>query len=163
MAKTIKPAARSAAAKKPAAPVAAKKPTARAAAAPAADEGDRAKEFAAIQRKAKSVGAKAGVAHFDADGNPQGEWAAVLAQLDAWAKKYKVRFRTTEHVTGGDREGPTPRTHSACLTTITSTDRTDFVGGGHITIKTTCNLRRQTLITGRCVYSCVGEIVGMAT
>lgn len=125
---------------------------------------ERRREFETIQRKAKLLSAKLGPEHFDKDGNAAGAWADVLAELDAWAKTYKVKFRTTERISGGEAGGgagePTPRS-SSCPGTTSSTERTDFVGGGHITIKTTCNLRRRTLL-GRCVYSCVGEITELA-
>jgi len=122
----------------------------------------RVKEFEAIQKKAKTVAGRSPGTHFDSQGNATGEWAAVLAELDAWAKKYKVRFRTTDHVPGGGDPGATPRA-ADCPRTFSQTDRTDWVGGGHITIKTTCNLRRQSRLTGRCIYSCVGEILGFST
>ena len=159
MAKTTKPAARKPAAKKPAA----KKPAARTASRAAVASGAQKSEFDAIQKKAKALGAKLTEADFDRDGNPVGAWAALLAELDAWARKYKVKFRTTAQVSGGGVPGePAPRSHTSCPGTMSTTERTDFVGGGHITIKTTCNLRRQTILTGRCVYSCAGEIVGMS-
>lgn len=156
---------RKAVAAKPAAKVStAKKPTARSAAKPAASANSQKSDFDAIQRKARALGAKLTPADFDKDGNPVGAWAAMLAELDAWAKKYKVKFRTTEVVTPAGEPGtPTPRTRGTCLGTMSTTERTDWVGGGHITIKTTCTLRRQTILTGRCVYSCVGEILGFST
>jgi hypothetical protein len=121
--------------------------------------------FDAIQQKAKRLSAKLGEADFDRDGNPIGPWAEMLAELDAWAKKYGVQFRTTEHVSGGGKGqgagGATPRSHNACPGKMTTTERTDWVEGGHITIETTWTLRRQTIITGRCVYSCVGTIVDL--
>lgn len=165
MATTPKAAARGPAAKKPVAKTPpAKKPTARRTARAAApDSGLRKREFDAIQRKTKALSATFSDADLDGDGNPTGAWADMLAELDAWAKKHRVRFKTTEVASGGGASGePTPRTLHACPGTISQTERTDFVGGGHITIKTTCTFRRRTLITRQCVYSCVGEILGFS-
>ena len=89
MAKTTKPAAGKSAARKaaPATSAVRKKPAARPAPKAAADPGLRVKEFAAIQRKAKAVGAKPSAEHFDAAGNPTGEWAGVLAEARRMGKE----------------------------------------------------------------------------
>jgi hypothetical protein len=154
MAKTTKPAARKPAAKKPAAT----KPAARSGATSQAAVAAAMKEFAAIQRKAKLVGSKGLDTHFDSKGDPQGAWAEVIAELDAWARKHKVKLATREQITGGGDPGaPTPRARRECPRTFSSTERFDWPGGGHTTVKTTCNLRRQTLL-GRCVYGCASEV-----
>ncbi|HET7716952.1 MAG TPA: hypothetical protein VFK86_15120 [Bauldia sp.] len=124
-------------------------------------DGARKREFEAIQKKAKALSATFGESDLDRDGNPIGAWATMLAELDAWAKKHGVKFRTREYDGGGSTgEASSVRAVHACPGTISQTERTDFVGGGHITIKTTCTFRRRTLITRKCVYSCVGEILG---
>jgi hypothetical protein len=119
------------------------------------------KEFAAFQRRAKLVGSKALDTHFDSNGNPQGAWAEVIAELDAWAKKHKVKLATREHVSGGGDPGePVPRARTECPRTFSTTERFNWPGGGYTDVKTTCTLRRQTLLTGRCVYGCASEVTG---
>jgi hypothetical protein len=155
MAKTTKPAARKPTAKKPAAAKPAARPGTTSSAAVAAAM----KEFALIQRKAKLVGSKALDTHFDSNGNPQGAWAEVIAELDAWAKKHKVKLATREHVAGGrDPGAPTPRARAECPRTFSTTERFDWPGGGYTDVKTTCTLRRRTILTGRCVYGCASEV-----
>ena len=157
MARTAKPAAGASAVKKPAST----KPAARGAGKSAAPAPGRTEEFNAIIRKAKLRGRKGSEGYFDADGNAAGPWADMLAELDGWAKRNKVRLSTREVDSGGGAlpGGATPRSHTVCPTTTSSTERIDFVGGGHITILHTCTLRRQRLISGKCVFSCVGEIL----
>ena len=120
------------------------------------------KDYEFINGRSRALGKRLKRDDFDKDGNAVGEWAKVLAELDAWAAKYKVKFRSTEHETGGgpSASGATPRTHTVCPGTTTSTETTNFEGGGHITIVNTCHLRRQTWL-GRCVFDCVGEITSM--
>lgn len=166
MATKPKAAARGPAASKPASGKAAVKPPSRAAAtgkAALAKDDARRQELAAIQRKAKALSGSLTADSLDKDGNPTGAWAAMLAELDAWARKYKVRLREVERDSaGGDPDdGRTPRSVGMCLGTHSVTERTDFVGGGHITIKTTCTFKRRTILTGRCVYKCVADIVGL--
>lgn len=161
MAKTTTPAARKPAAKTPAA----RKPVATRAASPAAATADlktRRSELAAIQKKAKALSATLTADSLDKDGNPTGAWAAMLAELESWAKRHKVKLREVERDgRGGDpNDDRTPRTSGMCLGTHSVTERTDFVGGGHITITTTCTFKRRTILTGRCVYKCVADIVG---
>jgi hypothetical protein len=165
MATKPKAAARKPAATKPAAgKAAATKPASRAgASAKTAKDDTRRQELAAIQKKAKSLSASLTADSLDKDGNPTGAWAAMLAELEAWSKKHKVKLREVEYdsvggAPGGDR---VPRTSGMCLGTHSVTERTDFVGGGHITIKTTCTFKRRTILTGRCVYKCVADIVGL--
>ncbi|MCB1503256.1 MAG: hypothetical protein KDK07_26350 [Bauldia sp.] len=157
MATTTKPAARKPAAKK----AVATKPASGAGATSKAAVAAAMKEFALIQRKAKLVGSKALDTHFDSDGNPQGAWAEVIAELDAWAKKHKVKLSTREHVTGGGDPGaPTPRVRSECPRTMSTTERFNWPGGGYTDVRTTCTLRRRAVLTGRCVYSCASEVTG---
>jgi hypothetical protein len=161
MATTPKAAARKPAATKPASKKpAARKPAARAAAAASVETQRR--ELAAIKRRAKALSASLTADSLDADGNPTGAWKEMLAELDAWAKRHKVKLKTIERDSAegvaGDR---VPRSQGMCLGTHSVTERTDFVGGGHITITTTCTFKRRTILTGRCVYSCVAEIVGL--
>lgn len=162
MAKTTKPAAGATAAKKPASPT--KPATRKPAAAPAAKVKDPLRtELAAIQKKAKALAPSLTAASLDKDGNPTGAWAEMVAELEAWAKKYKVKLREVERDSGGGDpdDGRTPRTMGMCLGTHSSTERIDFVGGSHITVTTTCTFKRRTILTGRCVYKCVADIVGM--
>jgi hypothetical protein len=169
LAKTTKPAAGATAAKKPASATKPAKPaTRKPAAAPAAKAATKAKdplrtELAAIQRKAKALSPSLTAASLDKDGNPTGAWAEMVAELEAWAKKYKVKLREVERDSGGGDpdDGRTPRTMGMCLGTHSSTERIDFVGGSHITVTTTCTFKRRTILTGRCVYKCVADIVGM--
>lgn len=164
MAKTTKPAARTAAAKKPASRKATD-PKAAASAGVVPDNAIKAAmdEFAQLQRRAKLIGSKNLDTHFDADGNPQGAWAEVIAALDAWAKKHKVKLKTREHVSGGGTPGtPTPIVRVECPRQMSTTERFDWPGGGWTKVKTSCTLRRQTILTGRCVYSCASEVVGSA-
>jgi hypothetical protein len=157
MARTATPAARKPAAKT----TAMKKPAASGTTQSAVDAAS--KEFALLQRKAKLVGSKALDTHFDKDGNPQGAWAEVIAELDAWARKHKVKLSTREHVSGGGDPGaPVPTVRTACPRQMSSTERFDWPGGGWTKVKTSCTLRRQTILTGRCVYSCSSEVVGSA-
>lgn len=157
MAKTTKPATRKLPAKKPAA----KRPAARSSVTSQSAVAAAMKEFEVIQRKAKLVGSKALDTHFDSNGNPQGAWAEVIAELDAWAKKHKVKLRTREHVRGGGDPGaPVPRVRIECPRQMSTTERFDYPGGGWTKVKTSCTLRRQTILTGRCVYSCASEVVG---
>lgn len=165
LAKSTKPAAGAAVAKKPVA----SKPTAarKAAAGPAKTAADgkdaQRTELAAIQKKAKALSASLTAGSLDKDGNPTGAWAEMLAELEGWSKRHKVKLRTVEvdpagSAPGGDR---TPRSQGMCLGTHSITERIDFVGGSHITIKTTCTFKRRTILTGRCVYSCVADIIGL--
>ena len=120
------------------------------------------REFDEINERATTLGKKLKIEDFDKDGNPTGAWAKILAEFDAWAKKHKVEFKTTERKrppatsAGG---GPVVRTHHACPGTTTSTETFTAEGHGKITIKTTCTLRRQGIILDRCIYSCVGSFV----
>jgi hypothetical protein len=118
-------------------------------------------DFDKIIGRAKELGKKLKPENFDKDGNPvDGPWAKVLGELDAWAKKYKVDFVTTQRKRSGGttKAGATPRSHTVCPGTTHSTERVDFTGGGSMTIEHTCTLRRQGLF-GRCIYSCIGQIV----
>jgi hypothetical protein len=145
-----------------------KKPAARrAASGKAATAKARESEYAAIRKKGKALATMVGSTDFDAEGHPLGAWKDYLAELDAWAKRYRIRLKTVVVPSGDGAPAPAgggmageavPRSHTACPAHISQTERTDFVGGGSITIKTDCSLRRQTLL-GRCVYSCVGTIV----
>jgi hypothetical protein len=65
---------------------------------------------------------------FGKDGNPvRGPWADVLADLDAWAAKYKVDIWTTDHRRDalGSTAGaaPVPMAATSCPGTTTSTER----------------------------------------
>jgi hypothetical protein len=109
------------------------------------------REFEAITARSIPRGKKLTDKDFDKEGNPVGEWAKILTELDAWAAKYKVKFKTTEQASGGAAagEGVTPRSRS-CPGTVTETGRM----GEHHAVVTTCHLRRRRLIGG-CVYDCV--------
>jgi hypothetical protein len=82
------------------------------------------RDFDEINERATMLGKKLKLEDFDKDGNATGAWAKILAEFDAWAKKYKVAFKTTERkhppaTSAG--AGAVPRTHHACPGTTTST------------------------------------------
>jgi len=120
------------------------------------------REFAAITRRARALSQKLKPDDFDREGNPvDGPWAKMLADLDAWAKKHKVEFKTTER----DQKdlipdsGPAPIIRCPPMTTYT--EKLTFPPGSgmrDISIKYTCYLRRQTLF-GRCVFECTYEFL----
>jgi hypothetical protein len=145
--------------KKPAASSAAKK-----AAASGATKWSAAqkRDFDKIIGRAKELSPTLSREDFDREGNPvPGPWANMLGDLDAWAKKYKVKVKTTEYKSGSGQPatgGLTTMAHHSCPGTTHSTEHVDFVGGGGFTIEHTCTLKRQTWL-GRCVYSCIGNIV----
>jgi hypothetical protein len=122
---------------------------------------EQAREFEKITAQSNRLGQQLKAEDFDKEGNPVGAWAKVLNELDAWVAKYKVDLKTTEHESGKTRSAKPagkPETRaSACPGTTTATE-TVQVNGGSFTIKTTCHLRRQTLL-GRCVFSCASVIV----
>jgi len=123
-------------------------------------------QFAALQARAKALGATLKRADFDSDGNPLpgGPWASLLADLHAWARTYNVKIETREHdhaeeaPAGGDGPGgAAPRaSHAACPGSFSETSKRKFVGMTQIRT-TSCTLRRQTWL-GRCVYDCVENI-----
>jgi hypothetical protein len=106
---------------------------------------------AAIQKRSRS--SEAGVA--DADGNPQGEGQR------CWPSSMRAKKAAPPSTSPAEPRGRRTPTPPAWPRSPAPTGRTGSAAA--ITIKTTCNLRRQTLITGRCVYSCVGEILGFST
>jgi hypothetical protein len=115
------------------------------------------RDFEAILKRSTVLGKKLKREDFDPDGNAVGEWAKVLADLDAWAAKHGVKFKTTEHQSGSASPiGATPRTHAACPGTTSYTE-TERLGHHRITTVTTCHLRRQTWL-GRCVVDCVEAV-----
>lgn len=121
------------------------------------------REFETLTKRSTPLGKRLKKEDFDREGNAVGEWAKVLAELDAWAAKYKVHLRTVEHESGGGAAGgPTPRSHNACPGTTSAHETVDLGNGHKMGITTTCHLRRQTLL-GRCVYSCAGTIDGMTS
>ena len=134
------------------------KPAARKAA-PAKWGAPQQRDYDAIARRAEALGKKLKPEDFDKKGNPVGPWAKVVADLDAWAKKYKVKLKTEEHdhaaprsAPGGAAGTPTP-TGGYCPGTTTSTEVIENMDGSKFTFKHECTLRRKTLL-GRCVYSC---------
>ena len=116
--------------------------------------------FRAIQKRAEALNGKLTDADFDAKGNPTGKMAKVIADLEAWAKKNKIKLETHEHVHGGDAggappAGATPYGH-ACPATTTGTDVFDLQNGGKYTFTYTCTLKRKGLF-GRCIYRCASS------
>lgn len=149
-----KAAARKTAAKKPARkPAAPKLPPRWSAAAKSA--------FDAIQARAKALSAGLKRSDFDDDGNARpGLWAALLADLRAWAKKHKVTLETHEHAhgagaaPGGDAAaGAVPRAYGGdCPGSFSKTEKRTVYGTTYV-YNYSCTLRRQTWL-GRCVYDC---------
>lgn len=133
-------------------------------------------EFGAIQARAKALGANLRKTDFDDDGNPLpgSPWSAVLGDLDAWARKYKVKFATRDHEHAGKMAagepaieqtpaggnapaGATPLTFGgSCPGSFSETSKRKFVGVTQIRT-TSCTLRRRTWL-GRCVYDCVETV-----
>lgn len=116
-------------------------------------------EFEAIAKRSTVLGKKLTRDDFDKEGNAVGEWAKVLAELDAWAAKHKVTLKRTEHQGGGGSgaTGATPLAHHAPCPGTTSFTETIPLGRGKIVTVTTCHLRRQTWL-GRCVFDCAEEV-----
>lgn len=117
--------------------------------------------FRAIQKRAAALNGKLTDADFDAKGNPTGKMAKVIADLEAWAKKNKVKLETHEHVHGGDAGGTvpggaTPIAQHVCPATTTGTDVFDLQNGGKYTFDYTCTLKRKGLF-GRCIYRCTSS------
>jgi hypothetical protein len=122
-------------------------------------------EFEAIRSRAKALSAGLKRTDFDSDGNPvPGPWASMLADLDAWARKHKVKLETHEHdhapaaggaaPAGGDAPaGVTPYGYGGdCPGSFTKTERKKVYGTDYI-YNYSCTLKRQTVL-GRCVYNC---------
>ena len=132
------------------------KPAARKAA-PAKWGAPQQRDYDAIARRAEALGKKLKPEDFDKKGNPVGPWAKVVADLDAWAKKYKVKLKTEEHdhgQPGGAGGTPKPMIGGGfCPGRTTSTEVIDNMDGSKFTFNHECTLRRKTLL-GRCVYSC---------
>lgn len=121
----------------------------------------RKSEFDSIRRRASALARQLTTDDFDEDGNAKGAWAEMLAELDAWAKQHKLKLVTREfdqRAQAGASSGGTARSHTTCPGTMTSTETVGFMDGSSIKIKHSCTLRRTTLL-GRCVYSCVSELV----
>jgi hypothetical protein len=114
--------------------------------------------FDAIEKRTRVLSDKLTPKDFGEDGNPaRGPWADVLADLDAWAAKYKVDIWTTDYRRDalGSTAGaaPVPMAATSCPGTTTSTERFDFERRYWITLTMTCKLRRRQTLLGRCVFS----------
>lgn len=125
-------------------------------------------EFAAIQMRAKALGAGLTRADFDTDGNPLpgGPWAALLADLDAWARKYNVTLTRQEHdhapaaggaaAAGAAGAEATPLIfRGECPGSFTKVEKRKFADFTQVHT-TSCTLRRQTWL-GRCLYDCTED------
>jgi hypothetical protein len=117
-------------------------------------------EFDAIRARAQALSPGLKRTDFDNDGNPlPGPWASMLADLHAWARKYKVTLETHEHdhtpgaAVGAPAGGATPIAYGGdCPGSFTKVEKKKVY---NVTYTNTynCTLRRQTLL-GRCVYDC---------
>jgi len=110
-------------------------------------------EFDAIQARVKALSAGLKRSDFGDDGNARpGPWAALLADLHAWAKTHKVTLETHEH-DHGIAAGGAPRAYGGdCPGSFKKTEKRTYYGTTYV-YNYTCTLRRQTWL-GRCVYDC---------
>jgi hypothetical protein len=111
------------------------------------------RDYKAIQGRAERLGKTLTDADFDAQGKPiDADWSRLLAELDAWAAKYRVRLTTQEHEHGTG--GPVPLQAGGCPGSFETEHTYLFtLSGRKVYHYTACTLRRRTLL-GRCVYSC---------
>jgi hypothetical protein len=114
------------------------------------------REFAAIERRARAFMVREHPDMFDADGNVvDATWLRILADLDAWAARHKVRMKETER----DRDPPVPEgiapiILARCPSQTMTTEHIRGTGGDPgFTIETSCYLKRRGLFN-RCVYNC---------
>ena len=116
-------------------------------------------EFDAIQARVKALSAGLTRNDFGDDGNARpGPWAALLADLHAWAKKHKVTLETHEHDHGmaAGPAGAAPRAYGgSCPGSFKKSEKRTYYGTTYV-YNYTCILRRQTWL-GRCVYDCALE------
>lgn len=116
------------------------------------------REYQAIRKRAVALSGKLTDADFDPKGNPVGRWAKIVGDLEAWAKKHKVKLETHEHdhgTGGATAGGATPYAGTYCPATTTSTETFDLMNGGKYTFNYDCTLKRKGLF-GRCIYKCTG-------